>query len=284
MKHFEASTVVRHLDTISSLDNSLRVLKRVEGGGSKLPENLQEVVIDLIDSSVSLCVRNRFTDARDYAMQLQGRLDDMDVSTLKVHINHLYATIFRDLQERRFLQISPDLTKYVEDAPGGTHILNNLWPAFRAECAIAFPSAAHDIQEAGNCLAVECNTASVFHLMRVAEYGMRTLAWDRRVKIPKGPIEFATWEEIIRELEKAEAAIMQYPKGAVREAQLNFYHGAMMELRAFKNAFRNQVMHTRSVYSNKDAIAIYEHVEHFMFILAGHISENKRNSIIWKKL
>jgi len=53
-------------------------------------------------------------------------------------------------------------------------------------------------------MAIEANTAAVFHLMRVAEHGLRTLAYDRRIKVPKGPIELATWDDVIKQLEKVE--------------------------------------------------------------------------------
>ena len=40
----------------------------------------------------------------------------------------------------------------------------------------AFPSANNDILEASNCLALERGTATVMHLMRVAEVGLKALA------------------------------------------------------------------------------------------------------------
>jgi hypothetical protein len=45
----------------------------------------------------------------------------------------------------------------------------------------AFPSARMDFVEAGRCLALGRNNASVYHLMCVAEIGLRALAYDRRV-------------------------------------------------------------------------------------------------------
>jgi hypothetical protein len=146
----------------------------------------------------------------------------------------------------------------------------------------AFPSASHDIQEAGNCLAVGCGTATVFHLMRAAEYALRALANDRDVKIPKDvPIDLATWEDLLRQLEITETAIQQNTRTAAREAQYRFYHGAMMELRAFKNKFRNAVMHTRDSYDPDEALSAFNHVRDFMVILAEKISENSRSPTVW---
>ena len=133
-------------------------------------------------------------------------------------------------------------------------------------------------------MALERHTAAVFHLMRVAEYGLRALARDRRIRLPKRVqvIELATWEEIIRELEIAETAIQTYPKTLAREAQYKFYQGAMMQFRRFKNVFRNPVMHTREGFGPKQAIGIFENVGEFMKILASRISEQRRTPKIWK--
>ncbi len=151
----------------------------------------------------------------------------------------------------------------------------------------AFPSANYDIRQAGNCYAVQANTGAIFHLMRVAEHGLRALARDRRVRVPRGTVEFATWEEILKEIQKAVEAIDQYPRRDARDAQYEFYHGAMMEFRSFKNVWRNTRMHTRGPSNEDDerreAERVMQRVGDFMKILAAAISENKRTPIIWKR-
>ena len=46
-------------------------------------------------------------------------------------------------------------------------------PLFSAPAQIAFPSAGMDIVEAGRCLALGRNNAAIYHLMQVAEVGLR---------------------------------------------------------------------------------------------------------------
>jgi hypothetical protein len=147
----------------------------------------------------------------------------------------------------------------------------------------AFPSAEDDIHEAGNCLAAHCNTAAVFHLMRVAEVGLKTFARDRRVKLPrKEPLDLAAWESIIRGLEAAEDAIRQYPKTAAQASQYVFHHKAMTEFSKFGDVFRNQVMNTRELFGPDRAISVLEDVRTFMQTLACHISEKSRTPLVWK--
>jgi hypothetical protein len=118
--------------------------------------------------------------------------------------------------------------------------------------------------------------------MRAAEYGLRALGQDRQVKLSKGgTLDLATWEELLKTLEDAEEAIRNYPKTLAREAQYEFYHGAMMELKRFKNKFRNRVMHTREEYDRDEARSALTHVRDFMKILAGKISESTATSEIW---
>jgi hypothetical protein len=146
-----------------------------------------------------------------------------------------------------------------------------------------FPSAREEIKNAGNCLAASLWTAGVFHLMRAAEYGLRAISHDRRIRIPKQKhIELATWEDIIKELEKAETEIQNYPKTLAREAQFSFYHGVMMEFKRFKNKYRNSVMHSRDSYNEPEAVAAFAHVKAFMGILSSRIGEGIRTPKIWK--
>lgn len=175
------------------------------------------------------------------------------------------------LAERRFLYVEEEYTQYVDQ-----HAL------FGESVAAAFPSAASDIKQAGNCLAAECPTAAVFHLMRAAEYALRALAADRQISLPKNRIlDLATWEDMLRQLEIAEQAIQGYPQTHARERQYEFYHGAMMEFKRFKNVFRNSVMHTREEYDRDEARSAVAHVRAFMNILAGEISEQKTTPTIW---
>lgn len=198
-------------------------------------------------------------------------------SAIENELRHIRHAIVKELQKRKFISVLPDRVHLFKQP----HLFGE--PVHQA-----FPSARYDIEEAGNCLAIEANTAAVFHLMRVAEHGLRALAYDRRVKIPKGKvIDLATWEEIIRQLEVAEHAISGYPKTNAREAQFVFYHGAMMEVRAFKNVWRNRYMHTRASleewYDRDKAHSALVHVGEFISILATRITEGKRTPVIWKR-
>jgi hypothetical protein len=67
---------------------------------------------------------------------------------------------------------------------------------------VAFPAVQREIFDATDCYALGHNTASVFHSMRIAEHGLRSLAKERRIKLAKNkPIEWATWQDIIKAID-----------------------------------------------------------------------------------
>jgi hypothetical protein len=77
-----------------------------------------------------------------------------------------------------------------------------------------FPSAKQEILPGIDCYALGHNTAAVFHMMRVAEIGLRALARERQVTFPKTPLEWAEWNNLIDEIEKqARAAISGMSRG-----------------------------------------------------------------------
>jgi len=87
----------------------------------------------------------------------------------------------------------------------------------------------------------------------------------------------------MQKLDEAESDIIKYPATLAREAQLSFYHGAMMEFRAFKNKFRNPVMHSRARYDRDEANSALTHVASFLRALSGRIGERRRTPKIWRR-
>jgi hypothetical protein len=263
------------IEKLTSLETSCaQFSKRGEGGAvvGAVNEDLKVIV----ESARSFCASVGFEETESTAHILGLRLsssDHVNVSHVESEARNLRESLIRESWFRVFIVTDKDLAGYVDN-----EVL------FGRDVYESFPSARADIREAGNCLATGCRTATVFHLMRAAEYGLRSLARDRRIQLPKKGliVELATWEEIIKELEHAETAIQGYPRTTAREAQFKFYHGAMMQFRAFKNKFRNCVMHTRDTYDAHQARSAFERVREFMQILASRISETKRTPEIWK--
>jgi hypothetical protein len=144
----------------------------------------------------------------------------------------------------------------------------------------AFPGLKTEIEEGVDCYALEHNTACVFHMMRVAEIGLRALARERRVLFPKHPLEWADWQNILDETEKkARAATAGMPRGPKKDAMQAFYNGAIGQLHGFKDTYRNMVMHMRRGYDDLDALRAINQVRDFMNGLSAKIGEKTRRPI-----
>lgn len=151
-----------------------------------------------------------------------------------------------------------------------------------AKTLLAFEKARPDVFAGVDCFALGHPTASVFHMMRVAEHGLRGLARERKIKLPSGPIEWATWQDMIQEIRgQANNLANTFSKGPKRDAVRDFYVGALGEFEAFKDEFRNDVMHARATYKEPIALNVMNHVRGFMERLSEKTND-KGKKIRWR--
>jgi hypothetical protein len=241
---------------------------------------LEEPEIDFIkpvlEEVVAYADRYGFNVASDIASSTLARfpVHTPDTSSIWTDLEHLTNVIARDMFDHALVQVS-----------GGMRHYANRTNPFGQLVADAFPSTTNDLIEAGNCLAVECNVASAFHLMRAAEVGLWELGRDRQIPLAKsGKIEFAEWGLIIRELDEAVKAIQQWPNSATKEEAHKFYNAAVVEIRAFNDGWRRHSAHARPhmpPMKSEEAIALWGHVYRFMTTLAGKIGEGKHTLLVW---
>jgi hypothetical protein len=187
---------------------------------------------------------------------------------LRTQLKVLREAIDGDLQGRWFAVISAEKGKLVF----GNYIF---WDPVDEK----FPSATYDITEAQLCYGLERNTATVFHCMRIAEIGLRSLARRMKVKLPKrARLEWAEWQTVLREMSKVADAIAGTKKaGPAKDELLDFYRGALGQFYGFKDEYRNHVMHTRSSYDEHRAASVLLQVRDFMVKLSMRIDERGRS-------
>jgi hypothetical protein len=135
---------------------------------------------------------------------------------------------------------------------------------FGAEVDEALPRAIGDIEEAGKCLAFGRATACIFHLMRVMESGLKSLAAE--LGIPYAP----SWESYITQIE---AKIVQRHKRKTKAWKRDepFYRDILGDLQAVKIAWRNPTMHIVRTYSVEEAEDVFRCVRTFMKRVADHL-------------
>jgi hypothetical protein len=187
-----------------------------------------------------------------------------DNSSIATELRNIVDTIMLEASEYNFVRINPAKAEYFNQ------------PALFGDAVkAAFPRAALDILASGDCLALEQETACIFHLMRVAEHGIRMLAKKLRVKLThKGlshPIEYADWEKVINGAKNKIAKARDLPHGPKRQKQLEIYSDAADHCVFMKDIWRNNISHTRKPYINAEAVGVLERVRDFMRFIATNL-------------
>lgn len=136
---------------------------------------------------------------------------------------------------------------------------------FGEAVAKRFPATADDIEEAGKCIAVGRPTASVFHLMRALEVGLQGFADKLGIVFNKD----RNWQAI---LNSVNGAIKSLPRATREEKEyLGKCSATSLFLEQVKDAWRNDVMHPRAVYTPEQAEEIDTLARSLMVKLAGFV-------------
>ena len=169
-------------------------------------------------------------------------------------VDHLYRTLNDEIQLVTFFSIKPENAKLYDQKD----------LLFGDEVNTAFPSSTFDIKEAGRCLALERDTACVMHLMRALETPLQALAKDLSVNVKRD-----NWGDLLKEIEIAVLALS--PKSDA-ERKIS-YSDACTQFRFFKDAWRNEVMHSRGKYTPEEANTVLVACHAFMKTLSKRLNE-----------
>jgi hypothetical protein len=183
----------------------------------------------------------------------------IDVANFKREIKALRKNIELELDKRKFVSVALEHVKYFEqDKLFGDVVYEK------------FDQAREDIEDAGNCMAVGLPNACVFHLMRVAEIGLRYIAAKVGVKLTdKGkpqPVEYATWDKVIDGIQSKIAQARTLPQGPRKAGKLSFFSEAAEQCSYIKE-IRNEVSHTRKRYNENEALGAMQRIKSFMELL-----------------
>jgi hypothetical protein len=242
-----------------------RLTEEFRGSTDSADEQFRKRAHKAAQRATRLLVKHLFRDAMIISARADVELSfPQEYAAIRSEVTHIARAIRDELSKRTFFLASPERREYAENPKYiGQNVLD------------AFPSIENDVYEAGNCLAAECNTAAVFHLMRVVEWGLRALCVHmglRRAKKKKGkrvPISYVDWETMLNQLQPlVDAKIAKMRRGEAKQEAQEFYYPVLQDIRAIRDAWRNHLMHTRATYSSADAEAIVSHVKRLMSVLS----------------
>jgi hypothetical protein len=184
----------------------------------------------------------------------------MTISQLKLSMNQLRYVIEKEMKSHSVYYMTPD--------ESGRYEMQEIGRPFSGNDP-SFPSAAYDMREANSCYAVSRYTASVFHCMRVLEYGLVTLATN-----VGEDASYANWKTIIDRIEKKIRETREsMHRGDAKEARMKFLAEAAKEFLYFKDGWRNHVAHAKSRYDGPQALSAISHTYAFMNHLSIHLRE-----------
>lgn len=149
-------------------------------------------------------------------------------------------------------------------------------PLFGATVHSQFKKKARrEIEEAGKCLALGCDTACVFHLMRTVEVAIEAIRLCLQLQAPtKG--QHKAWGAVLdrfrEELEGRES--LTWPRQWSSMADKKTFSQIYASLLAIKDAWRDSTMHVESDYTEKEAAHIFALVKGFMEKLASRLDED----------
>jgi hypothetical protein len=273
MNKFSLAHALRHLTSlqiqVGVFENALRTV----GSTQHHPEVTKKAVAEIEDAA-DYAERHQFRDCWLTLLGIREHLRSfavVDTSSLSTSVAFARNALEQALCLQTYLEVPGAYATYVDNPE-----------LFGATVHAAFPAARDDIREAGNCLAADCGTAAVFHLMRAVEWGLRALAEDlglRRLITHKRsgavkyvPLPWADWEHILNQVQiRVDKKIDRMRPGPRKQELQEFYGPALQDIRAIKDAWRNHVMHTRRAYTAKDAEGILDHVKRLLVSLAAKL-------------
>ena len=262
---------IMNLFSVLQLSSHLQMLVAAQilnAGRGPLTDEQYEATVKLAKNAKEFLESIRFHDAAaktEVSLLQLERTQRMTGVELSVEFRNIWESVFLNMDKHKFLQVSPDRLGYV-DHPC----------LLGAKVRAAFPSASFDIREAGNCMASECNTAAVFHLMRAVEWCLRAVCVSLGFKKLKNkfkssgrityiPIEYSEWDKILDHCqEEVDRRLGKLKRGLHKQQLQQFYYPMLQDIRGIRDAWRNHVMHTRSEYSREDVDSILSHVKRLM--------------------
>lgn len=174
MKQFNMRGFSFHLKTMRELESACDLAVRAAGQAPpSTMTTLRNGVVDVINKVKALADDVGLPETKSkagltalhYASDGGNAYGLITASSLGADLRNLTDVLMSEIWRYQFLLVDRTRSNYIDNKD----LLGD-------KVAAKFKSAVPDIKEAGNCLAADCNTAAVFHLMRAVEWGMRAFA------------------------------------------------------------------------------------------------------------
>ncbi len=208
MRNYNVWQLAHGLASLTQMQIDAEERLRANGDSPVPVERMNNYYVPLLKLCVAECERVELTAAlnRMAPFNLEIR-QGISWSELRNQAKTMLEAIHSELCFRRFAFV-PTAKATMHDKFG--LVWQEIWDKLS--------EVKEDSQRAIDCYALEQDTACVFHMMRVAEMGLRNIAKKVRVKLTdRGkplPVEFATWNKVIDGIKSRITAVRAKPKSA----------------------------------------------------------------------
>lgn len=256
MLELEARPFLNAVRALAIIEEVLRT-KKPEDLKAKVGKSTVDHVSRQLGEFIEACIGFGTDVSRMAAEELLEKLEGGKLTFAVLHeeVRHLHKYFERHLQSTKLCALNPDDARYYDTAL-----------EMFGECVTAsFPSSASEIDEAGKCLALGRSGAAIFHLMRVVEIGLRSLAPLMGIHEPR-----PDWGKVIRAVDE----YLKLPKNERKlELEDEYLAAVSAQMHAVKLAWRNQTMHVDTTFSLENAREIFEQTKLLMIALSIELHE-----------
>jgi hypothetical protein len=202
--------------------------------------------------TATLAAAIRCKAAFDRLRGANGVIDKRLAGDLITNSHQLYVSLSDELEKHHAYIVAPREGELIDDGVG----------LFSLEVVNALPGIRKDVSDGARCRAYELWTASVMHMMRIAEVGVTALA--DHLGVPCG----TSWGVTIANVQQAldqERRVKNDPSLKQWASETATY------LNFVKDGFRNPAMHPEITFTREQAISIYDNTRSFMRMLVSQI-------------
>jgi hypothetical protein len=275
MKHFKVEGLLNCVQELQKWERIAGYWVEKGKGEDGVPERFTEVAHDLYRDCQACCVELSLTQSvkrlKRHTFDLLFACGIPTWTKIANEFEVLRSAIVSEVEDRRFIHIEHARQSIYDEIRSANGESARICAVFRRACK--------DYETSAFCLALDLNTASVFHSMRVAEYGLRALAKKVGVRLTdRGviqPYEYAEWDKVLTGIKSEITNARALTKGPKRSAQLELLSDAAEHCVFMKDIWRNSVSHTREPYIFEEAHSAFLRVRGFMDFLVRHLKNGK---------
>ena len=208
------------------------------------------------------CGKIGLLHSRKAAQRAASDMTGNPTEQIKFHLRALTDLIKSEMEEHLFFWVP--LTRAEFYGMTGRIILGD-------QCVDRFSQSgiSTEVEHAARCFALGQNTACAFHLMRVCEAGVRALALALGYQWEANP----NWGKFFKQYD---VQLGTNPTKHVEPwiSHADFLEAAGGNLRAAKDAWRNDTMHLEKSYDEREARHLLTVIPSFMRQIASRIDES----------